>query len=204
MDFCNYKEYTALMEDNTGFSFILFGIKHSGKSTQGRLLADKLGCPFFDTDDMLTEQTGLSPRDLYLQKGPSGFMSAEESACRMLAEKYTGKRMVVSTGGGICDNAPALHHLRGMGTFVFLEVPEKTAADRIVRKITINEDKTMSGLPAYIAKKDPHTENDVRAIFHDFYIQRTELYRSFADISVALADAPKNSNFELILRAIGL
>ena len=34
-------------------SIILMGIKHCGKSTQGRLLGGMLSLPFMDTDDVI-------------------------------------------------------------------------------------------------------------------------------------------------------
>jgi shikimate kinase len=192
------------MSNSTAPAYILFGIKHSGKTTQGRLLADKTECPFFDTDDIIKQQTGLSARDIYLQHGPAGFMLAEENACRLLAEKYSGKKIIISTGGGICDNAPALHYLRDMGTFVFLETPEKITADRIIHKMTIQPDGTISDLPAYMAKKNPHTEEDVRAVFHDFYTARAATYKIIADITVQLEDAPKDSNLERIIKTLNI
>lgn len=192
------------MANTTDSAYILLGIKHSGKSTQGQMLADRFECAFFDTDAVITEQTGLSPRDIYASQGPAGLMIAEENACRTLAEKYTGKKLVISTGGGICDNAPALSVLRSMGTFIFLEVPENIAADRIIRKMTKVADGTLGNLPAYIAKKNPDTENDVRTIFHDLYAARTETYKAIADVTVKLEDAPKNLNLEHILKALSL
>ncbi len=192
------------MANTTDSAYILLGIKHSGKTTLGQMLADRFECAFFDTDAVITEQTGLFPRDIYASQGPAGFMIAEENACRTLAEKYTGKELVISTGGGICDNAPALNILRSMGTFIFLEVPENLAADRIIRKMTKSSDGTLGNLPAYIAKKNPDTENDVRTIFHDLYAARTETYRTIADVTVKLEDAPKNLNLDNILKALSL
>jgi shikimate kinase len=192
------------MTDTPDSAYILFGIKHSGKSTQGQLLADRLECAFFDTDAVIADQAGLSARDIYMLKGPSGFMLAEENACRSLAEKYAGKRLVISTGGGICDNAPALNVLRSMGIFIFLEVPEDVAADRIIRKMTKASDGTLENLPVYIAQKKPDTEKDVRNIFHDFYIARTATYRTIADIIIKLEDVPKNQNLEHILKSLSL
>jgi len=192
------------MSNSTAPAYIFFGIKHSGKSTQGRLLADKIECPFFDTDDIIKQQTGLFARDIYIQDGTSGFMIAEENACRLLAEKYSGKKIIISTGGGICDNAPALNYLRDMGTFVFLETPEKITADRIIHKMTIQPDGTISDLPAYIAKKSPHTEEDVREVFHNFYTVRTATYKIIADVTIQLEDAPKDINLERILKALNM
>ncbi|WP_191014265.1 shikimate kinase [Treponema zioleckii] len=40
---------------------ILMGIKHCGKSTQGKLLANHFDCNFFDTDDVILELTKKNP-----------------------------------------------------------------------------------------------------------------------------------------------
>ncbi|MDY5046660.1 MAG: shikimate kinase [Treponema porcinum] len=99
-------------------SIILLGIKHSGKSTQGELLANHIGCPFIDIDTVITEMTGKTPRELYNENGPAGFMEAEENACIQTAQKYKDSQVVIATGGGICENAPALEKLRQLGEFV--------------------------------------------------------------------------------------
>ena len=48
-------------------TIILMGIKHSGKSTQGRLLAGHFGCPFIDIDDEILKILE-NPRGKYTQK----------------------------------------------------------------------------------------------------------------------------------------
>ncbi|MBQ1794978.1 MAG: shikimate kinase, partial [Treponema sp.] len=45
----------------------LMGIKHCGKSTQGKILAKKMGSDFYDTDEVIAEQTGKSPRQIYTE-----------------------------------------------------------------------------------------------------------------------------------------
>ena len=39
------------MSEGMNNSIVLMGCKHCGKSTQGKLLAEKLGVSFFDTDE---------------------------------------------------------------------------------------------------------------------------------------------------------
>ena len=63
-------------------SIILMGIKHCGKSTQGRIISKKLSVPFFDTDDVVFEMTGKTPRQIYTELGNEGFQEAEEKACK--------------------------------------------------------------------------------------------------------------------------
>lgn len=189
------------MQKNT--AIILFGIKHSGKSTQGKLLAEHFNCPVVDVDEEITKNFGKTPREIYMAKGPVGFMYAEEMSCKKIAQDWKDKTVVISTGGGICDNAPALNFLRPLGDFIYIDVSERTACNRILKKATQAEDGTWTGLPAYIAKKNPASEAEVRKIFNSFYVERTEMYKAFADICVPTNEDTKEANTQKILRAIG-
>ena len=115
-------------------SIILLGIKHCGKSTQGKLLAKHFSCPFFDTDDEVTALTGKSPREIYSELGKEAFIEAEKNACQNLVEKILSQASastaqsqaeanvsVIATGGGICNNPAALEILHKIGKFVFFE-----------------------------------------------------------------------------------
>ena len=213
-------------------ALILMGIKHCGKSTQGKCIAQKLGVPFFDTDDVITEMTKMSAREIYTSKGEAAFMQAEVAACEHVAATVASGPLgiapagasesigmvcdaktvtkdtasvdskivaVVATGGGICNNDAALDVLRKMGVFVFLCAPEQLAADRIAREAVVAPDGTISNLPAYIAKKNPHTISEVRDIFHDFYTERIARYSKIATVTVQMIEAPVAVNTKRIL-----
>ena len=62
------------------------GCKHCGKSTQGRIIAQKLGCKFFDTDDVIKRFSGIDVRDYYKQNGASVFMQLEEKVCKKIID----------------------------------------------------------------------------------------------------------------------
>ena len=185
-------------------SIILLGIKHCGKTTQGKLLSKHFSCPFFDTDDEVTALTGKTPRELYSELGKDAFLEAEKNACKRLAEKLSAsERAVIATGGGICNNPDALAELHKIGTFLFLNADEKTASDRIVREIAYDAVGSMKNLPAYIAKENPKNVQDVRAIFHNFYIERQKLYQALCDIEIKLEhSASKSENTKKILACI--
>lgn len=178
--------------ENTSYIFV--GIKHSGKSTQGKFLAKRLGFPFYDTDEMITSETGKTPRQIYTENGADAFMKAETDACTKL--KLLNKNLIIATGGGICDNENALAILHELGKFIFIKIPEHVAANRITRKIYIRQDGSMTGVPAYIAKENPKNIDDIKKIFHGYYERRTQKYEQIADVSIDLQDAPawKNAN----------
>lgn len=182
-------------------SIILTGIKHCGKSTQARLIAKELNIQNFDTDDVITELTGKSPRQIYTELGAEGFMKAEIQACQHLKDTLKEEKAVIATGGGICNNSAALTILKSMGTFVFLDVDEATACDRIIDEIVIDQEG-MKNLPAYIAKKNPHTLEDVRTIFHDFFIEREQIYQQIADVTVKTGHHSKKTNCRQIIESL--
>lgn len=182
---------------------ILMGIKHCGKSTQGRLLSERMKVPFFDTDKIIEDQMGMSAREIYTKLGEMAFKNAETQACQHIVDLGCSDA-VIATGGGICNNKPAIDVLRPLGTFVFLVAPEKIAADRIVREAVVQQDGKLANLPAYIAKKNPRDLNDVRAIFHDFYEERIKIYSDIADVNVVMDNAPKSENMERILSVINV
>lgn len=185
-------------------SIILLGIKHCGKSTQGKLLAKHFNCSFFDTDDEVTALTGKSPREIYSSQGKEAFLEAEKKACEKLAESSgTENCSVIATGGGICNNPAALEALHKIGKFVFLNADEKTAANRIVWEIKYDSDGSMKNLPAYIANKNPKNVSEVREIFHNFYEERQKIYKDLCDVEVKMEhSASKSENMKRILNAL--
>ena len=184
-------------------AFILLGLKHSGKTTQGKMLAKKLSYPFVDIDETMAKKTEMSARDIYEKFGPAKFLEIEEQLCEVLGKECQGKKIVVSTGGGICDNATAITHLRDLGTFVFLAVPEAVAFNRIMNEAIEKEGK-IDGLPYYLAKKKPKNRAQAEKLFHENFIDRDEAYRKIADIIVTLDDVSADENFSVLCETLGV
>lgn len=182
-------------------SIILVGIKHCGKSTQARLLSKKLNCQMFDTDDIIYELTKKTPRQIYTENGQEGFIEQEIKACQYLKNNLNEKQAIIATGGGICNNIEAIKILKSLGILIFLNIDEETACDRIIDEIIIDKDG-IKNLPAYIAKENPQTLDDVKIIFHKFYIARQKLYTQIADISIASTNKSKTANCKMILKQI--
>ena len=186
-------------------SIILMGIKHCGKSTQGRIISKKLSVLFFDTDDVIFEMTGKTPRQIYTELGNEGFQEAEEKACSFLLEKINSsaeKNAVIATGGGICGNKKALDVLKKIGTFVFLKTPERIASFRVLREISVAQDGTLLNVPAFIAKKNPRSVADAKKIFHDFFIERECIYEQLADVVIDMSSSSKEANAAKIIESV--
>ena len=78
-----------------GRNVVLTGFMGTGKTTVGRILADRLGCGFVDTDELIESRSGPIP-EIFDREGEPGFREMERSVARELAGR-TG--LVISTGG---------------------------------------------------------------------------------------------------------
>lgn len=61
-------------------NIVLIGMPASGKSTVGRLLAERLRRPFVDTDAVLEQRHGMPLAELLQACGAAGFVAREEQA----------------------------------------------------------------------------------------------------------------------------
>lgn len=190
------------MEESLNNSIVLMGLKHCGKTTQGTLLANELSVPFFDTDSVIEQMVGMPFRNYYSQKGPAAFYLAEEDACKKIVDEHSEERVVVATGGGICDNAPALNILRNFGKFVFLRLDIQYSVMRIMAKIKSSPFGGFDGAPAWVMAENPKTMNDIKDIIQARFVARNDQYKNIADIIVDIKNAPKETNFKSILAAI--
>ena len=77
----------------------LIGLRGAGKSTLGKLLADKIGWRFVELNKEIEAQNGLSVAEIIALYGQEGFRRMEQAALgQLLARK---ELMVLATGGGI-------------------------------------------------------------------------------------------------------
>ena len=78
----------------------LTGFMGSGKTTVGKVLADFLGCPFFDLDDLVVKKAGKSIPDIFAQDGEPAFRQLEARVLRQMVDKYAENTVVLALGGG--------------------------------------------------------------------------------------------------------
>ena len=183
-------------------SIVLMGCKHCGKTTQGKLLAQKYGVSFIDTDEEIGRIRGVDFRTLYQTKGASEFSLAEEEACQKLIEENEGQQLVIATGGGRCDNPPALQALRVCDKFVFLRLDIDFSIARILAKIEETEFGTFKNAPAYVLDENPTSLSQIEEILKRRFTERYQKYQTIADIIVDIKNAPVEENFKTLLGAL--
>ena len=133
----------------------LIGMPGAGKTTVGRILAQKLGREFVDCDEVLVQRAGMPIPDYFAQFGEDAFRQLETALLEELGQK---SRLVLATGGGCVTRPENRDLLRQNGTVVWVQRPLA--------------DLPIAGRPVSQAK-------GVEAI----YREREPLYRQFSDFA---------------------
>ncbi|MFI9778624.1 shikimate kinase [Streptomyces sp. NPDC051956] len=76
---------------------VLVGLPGAGKSTVGRLMAERLGVTFRDTDDDVERMAGRPVPEIFAESGEAHFRLLEEAAVRAALAAHEG---VLALGGG--------------------------------------------------------------------------------------------------------
>jgi shikimate kinase len=105
---------------------VLVGPPAAGKTTVGRLLADRLGVPFVDTDDLVVARAGKPVGEIFVDDGEEAFRRLEADA---VAEALTGDA-VVALGGGAVLAEETRKRLAGQPV-VLLAASVPTSANRV-------------------------------------------------------------------------
>lgn len=85
---------------------VLTGPMASGKTTLGRLLARRLGRPFFDSDQQLADKYGRTSRDLASAEGVAALHAAEVEA--MMGALRSESPAVIAAAAAVADSPAAL------------------------------------------------------------------------------------------------
>lgn len=163
-------------------NIILIGMRGSGKTTLGRLLAKHLGHDFVDMDERIVANTGLSVPQLVEQRGWEGFRDEESAVVEELASRHG---TVIAAGGGVVLRPQNIDILKRSGRMVLLKSSPQTSAERI---------KNDTNRPKLTAEDDLLTE--LRLVWEE----RRAKYTAAADTIISTDDISPEQALEAILR----
>jgi shikimate kinase len=106
---------------------VLIGPPGAGKSTIGRLLAERLGTGFRDTDADVEAVAGKPVSDIFVDDGEERFRELETAAVREAVGEHDG---VLALGGGAVLNEATQELLAGHSV-VYLQVGLSDAVQRV-------------------------------------------------------------------------
>lgn len=126
----------------------------AGKTYWGKQLADHLGLPFFDLDEVITEREGMSVSDIFAAKGEDSFRQMEKDTLRDLVKEQPS--FVISCGGGTPCFHDNIGFMNEQGTTIWLNPAVETMVDRLKRKRgkrPLLKDLSDEELLAFVEKK---------------------------------------------------
>ena len=108
---------------------LLVGMMGAGKTTVGRLLAERLRWPYADSDERVEEATGLTVPELFAERGEAAFRAAESAALHEVVRDPS--QQVVSVAGGAVLDPANRALLQRSGTVVWLRAAPGTLGARV-------------------------------------------------------------------------
>lgn len=141
-------------------SIVLIGMMGCGKSTIGRLIAERFGWEFVDTDARIESEAGCSIRDVFARFGEAYFRRLESQAISRLADSQAPR--VIAVGGGAVLRDDNLARLRRIGTMVYLKVTPQELARRVgsgwKRPLVARRRDKAAALAELLERREPRYE----------------------------------------------
>ena len=141
----------------------LTGFMGSGKTTVGKVLADFLGCPFMDLDDLVVKKAGKSIPDIFAQDGEPAFRELEAQVLRKTVAKYAESTAVLALGGGavLAPASAALLHEKTV--CIYLRAALDTLLERLAGE-TAGRPLADASLADRLASREPIYEETAHVI----------------------------------------
>ncbi len=147
-------------------NIVLTGFMGTGKTTVGRILAQRLGLEFVDTDEEIERVTGKTVPDLFGRYGSIRFRSEERLVIKKLSARIA---LVIATGGGAVLDPENVAALKKNGVVVLIRSSPEVICSRV---------RTARNRPLLAGAKD------LRRRIEDLLAEREEAYRAAADLEV--------------------
>ncbi|HTS87371.1 MAG TPA: shikimate kinase [Gemmatimonadales bacterium] len=120
---------------------VIIGLPGAGKTTVGRLVAERLGAGFLDLDALIVRRMQMPVARVFAEYGEPRFRQLEAEAMR---KAITGPPAVIAPGGGWAAQPGAIESVQGLAFLVYLRAMALTAARRAsgegTRPLLVGED----------------------------------------------------------------
>jgi shikimate kinase len=156
----------------------------SGKTTVGSALADRLGRPFFDSDEMIEARTGMTVAQIFRERGEAAFR-AEEASALVEAMASAAPAVIAAAGGAVLDDRNR-RLIRSAALVVWLQARPAVLATRV------------GG-----GSHRPLLDEDPVGTLTRLSGERHALYAGLSDVTVDVDGRPARSVVDLIAEQVG-
>lgn len=152
---------------------VLIGMRGAGKTTAGRMLAERIGGTFLDTDEIISRRAGCSITELFTTRGEPEFREMER---HVLLEMEARPPDVLAVGGGAVMRRDNVDTMRRVGVVIWLQAPAEVLARRL-----LDDPSTGSARPSLTGR--PVVEE-----LSELLARRETLYAEAADMAMDVSD----------------
>ncbi|MCL5053236.1 MAG: helix-turn-helix domain-containing protein [Gammaproteobacteria bacterium] len=139
----------------------LVGLRGAGKTTLGRLLADRLDWKFFRLTELITERTQIPLDELFSLGGDAAFRRLELETLQQLIDT-SDDQFVIEIGGGLVTNRPAYELLRRHWITIWLSTSPEEHMERVIAQGDVRpmhgNARAMDELRAILNERTPFYE----------------------------------------------
>lgn len=111
----------------------LTGYRGTGKSTVGRVVAERLGWDAIDSDDEIERRAGKSIAQMFTEDGEPAFRDLEEQVVADLCQQDT---TVIALGGGAILRPATRQRIGASGAVVWLTASPEAIAERLATDVS--------------------------------------------------------------------
>jgi shikimate kinase len=154
----------------SAMNLILIGYRATGKTTLGRMLAERFGWDFVDADVEIEHRAGKSIARIFAEDGEPAFRDLE---AQVIADLCRRSRLVLAAGGGAPMREASRNAMRAGGKVIWLRALPETILVRMTSDAT-----TGSRRPPLTDRESPLEE-----IIH-LLRKREPVYRETAHLRV--------------------
>ena len=106
----------------------LTGMMGSGKSSIGKILAKKVGLPFYDSDNEIEKKFNLKVNEIFKKYGENRFREEEELTCKKILQN---KSFILALGGGSILNDSIRNIIKKDCLSIYLRTSEHILFERL-------------------------------------------------------------------------
>lgn len=109
-------------------NIVLFGFMGTGKSSVGKILAEKLNMSFLEMDEIIEKENRMTIDDIFKKHGEVYFRKLEKDLIKRISKNSSS---VISTGGGVVLDEENVRLLSKKGILISLMASEKVVYERV-------------------------------------------------------------------------
>lgn len=133
----------------------LVGFMGTGKTTIGRMVANRMGFQLLDSDAEIEYKTGRPIPEIFATQGEAAFRALERE---FIETGHPATRCVVACGGGLVAEPGMLELLRTKGVIICLHASVETILKRTQgnrNRPLLNVENPLDRITALYAKREP-------------------------------------------------